>query len=369
VSRAVPTRRQRFAVLDSFRGLFALCVVVFHMRYTGSFTELDIFRGSYHFVEFFFVLSGFVMAHGYGARPGLTLKSFASSRFWRLVPLHVVMLAVFLVLELGKLLAVRGGVGLHSAPFTGPTAPLEVLPNLFLVHAWLPWTDRMSFNFPSWSISIEFYVYLVFYGLLRLKGALRYAAWSVLVLAMSGMLIAGKTWLVSDVLVGVSCFFAGALTYAVFQNTAERVPRRRGVFTVLEGLCLVLVISTVGSEFARVSVGAVAAVTVVFGLTIYVYAFEAGWFSRGLRAPALLWAGQRSYSIYMVHAAVLFAVMVLAMAVGAVGGRDIAPLVDGVRRLDLGHAAANNLLGLVVVGLVLLVARLTYRYVEEKWRQ
>ena len=45
----------RFEVLDSFRGIAAICVAMSHMRYAGSVAELDFFRGGWVFVEFFFV--------------------------------------------------------------------------------------------------------------------------------------------------------------------------------------------------------------------------------------------------------------------------------------------------------------------------
>ncbi len=56
---------ERFETLDSLRGICAIFVVFFHMNIVGAFTELSFFRNSSIFVEFFFVLSGFVLAHSY----------------------------------------------------------------------------------------------------------------------------------------------------------------------------------------------------------------------------------------------------------------------------------------------------------------
>ena len=63
---------RRFEVLDAFRGICAVAVVIFHMHLVGSITELSFFRGSSIFVEFFFVLSGFVLAHGYAYKKTLS---------------------------------------------------------------------------------------------------------------------------------------------------------------------------------------------------------------------------------------------------------------------------------------------------------
>lgn len=71
---------QRFLVLDSFRGIAAICVVIFHMHIIGSITELNFFRGSSLFVEFFFVLSGFVLAHTYDFNPDYAIGKFQSKQ-------------------------------------------------------------------------------------------------------------------------------------------------------------------------------------------------------------------------------------------------------------------------------------------------
>ena len=45
---------KRFVVLDSFRGVCAVAVVLFHTQILLSFSELGFFRHADLFVEFFF---------------------------------------------------------------------------------------------------------------------------------------------------------------------------------------------------------------------------------------------------------------------------------------------------------------------------
>ena len=81
----------RFHVLDAWRGIAALLVALERLHAHGVFYSLPFVRNSYLFVDFFFVLSGFVIAHAYAdkitdARSALT---FALRRFGRLWPLHI----------------------------------------------------------------------------------------------------------------------------------------------------------------------------------------------------------------------------------------------------------------------------------------
>jgi len=148
--------KQRFEVLDSFRGLCAISVVIFHMHLVGSLTEWDFFRGSSEFVDFFFVLSGFVLAHGYGFKENISFNRFVKARFFRLFPLHIFMLIIFVFIECGKFCAYKfGGFSFKYIPFTGIGAIGELIPNLLLIQSWTPFTEHVAFNSPSWSISIE----------------------------------------------------------------------------------------------------------------------------------------------------------------------------------------------------------------------
>ena len=156
--------KKRFEALDGFRGICALCVVVFHMpQLDSTITKWSFFQGSAIFVELFFTLSGFVLAHGYSTKKNLSFFSFAKSRFFRLYPLHLFMLVLTILMLLVRVIAIDLNL-MHTteATFSGANSLNEIIPNLLLVHAWTPYTSAVSFNYPSWSISIEFYVYFIF---------------------------------------------------------------------------------------------------------------------------------------------------------------------------------------------------------------
>jgi peptidoglycan/LPS O-acetylase OafA/YrhL len=79
---------QRFHNLDALRGLCALTVVLFHCE--GLFDKGEIFSHGFLAVDMFFVLSGFVIAHGYEARlgGGLSTGRFTWLRLKRLAPVY-----------------------------------------------------------------------------------------------------------------------------------------------------------------------------------------------------------------------------------------------------------------------------------------
>ena len=85
---------RRLQVLDAQRGLCALFVALFHARGLSHFSGLSFVQGSWLFVDFFFVLSGFVIALVYlDEIDGVpALVGFVIRRFGRLWPLHAFVL-------------------------------------------------------------------------------------------------------------------------------------------------------------------------------------------------------------------------------------------------------------------------------------
>jgi len=361
---------KRFEALDAFRGICALAVVVYHTRLIGSMTELAFFRGSAIFVEFFFVLSGFVLAHGYGYRStGLQFQPFMLARLRRLYPLHLFMFLVFFALEIGKLLAYKlSGFVFNNPPFTNYLAFREILPNLLLIHAWVPFADHYSYNYPSWSISIEFYLYaLLFVSIMGFRSR-QVLVWTVASLFAFGLMLmdvaSGIQWLPTQVVRGLACFFGGAMTYAFYRKISHwQASRLLG--SIVETGLLIAVLVVVCTDFAARAVLAPA----LFFVTVLCFAFEAGIFSGLLSLGSMQYIGKLSYSIYMTHAAILFCLISVAMVLQKASGIEMAPMIDGTRFLDFGSDWLNTGVALFIAGIVMYISSLTYKFVEVPGQQ
>ena len=92
-----------FLPLESLRGFAAVSVALFHFNVGSSFNN-SFTNNAGIMVDFFFVLSGFVIALSYmeKIKNCNDLVSFQKKRFWRLYPLHMVMLLIFVLLEFIK---------------------------------------------------------------------------------------------------------------------------------------------------------------------------------------------------------------------------------------------------------------------------
>ncbi|MEL0632913.1 acyltransferase [Pseudoalteromonas carrageenovora] len=353
---------RRFEALDAFRGICAISVVIFHMHLVNSITELNFFRGSSVFVEFFFILSGFVLVHSYGEKKNINFKSFMKARFFRIYPLHLLMLTIFIVLESSKLLAYKfGGISFNNPPFTNDTAFGELLPNLLLIHSWTPFTDPLSFNYPSWSISIEFYIYALLFSTIVFFKTNKAIAWFCISAIAFSMIYLRSDLLVESVLKGLSCFFGGAVTYLLFKKVSY-FKLSSVIGTSIEFLLIILIVIIVSVNFKYKSLIA----PFLFLITVFFFAFEAGLISQLLRMKLFQTTGKLSYSIYMTHAAILFCLTSLGIILQKSTTKNIAPMIDSQRYLDFGGSSINNIIILITLTLIIYISNLTYNAVEVK---
>ncbi len=357
----------RFDVLDSFRGLAALLVVIVHMHYIGSFIEPAFFRKSYLFVEFFFVLSGFVLAHGYALKKGLSFKKYIIARSFRLFPLHLFTLALIILLEFGKLFAYNKGFNFNAIPFTDTQNPLDIIPSALLLQAWLPNVETFGWNAPSWSISIEFYMYILFFVSLFIKKPYLFIVWTIFSITAFVVLFMNQHIPIGEMAIarGFSSFFAGSLTYFVFRKIYTTVTLKKNVFTAFELIILTLVIITISSSIPYKSLVA----TALFIIQVFIFAFQKGYISDFLCNKIFLYLGKLSYSIYLTHSIVLFGSLSTYMIIEKVFKIKTSQTIDSVRFIDLGSPLYNNLAIIVILGIVVFVSHFTYKYIEVKGQE
>ncbi|MCW8830874.1 MAG: acyltransferase [Gammaproteobacteria bacterium] len=347
---------KRFEVLDSFRGLCAVAVAVAHMRILGlypveSLAKFDFVKNSWLFVEFFFVLSGFVLAHSYGFKQNFDFRKFFLARSFRLIPLHIFTLLLFVFGDIVKLLLGKYGVSFASPPFTDHNAVSELLPNIFLLQAWSNYTDAYSFNSPSWSISIEYYVCIVFMITLFFKAGFKQLVWLMIAITMFLALYTNFTILTSNSIRGLSCFFFGAFINYLYRCICDKIPINFYLFSIVEILalcCVVYVVSVGSSVFEQLLI--VAGLT--FGLVILLFSFEGGVVSIFFKLKLFPYLGSLSYSIYLMHWVVISTIIYVF--------RFPMPVTAGSMLKD-------NVLLVTVLGMVIICSHFTYKLVELKY--
>jgi peptidoglycan/LPS O-acetylase OafA/YrhL len=344
---------QPFQALKNIRGLCALAFVLHHSHILQSFAELALFRRTHYLVELFFALSGFLLYRRCAIAPvsAQPFRQFVITRACRVFPLHVVMLLVFIGFEGIKLIS-------SSPSFGGDRAPSEMLPNLLLLQAWWPGANALSFNYPSWFVSVQFYVWLLF-GLIALMLPKYLSKFSAVIAALALLaLYAQGTPLSNNVLRGVECFFAGGVAYWVYSRLQHLH------LSLLTGSVLeVLILAAIYGVMTRSDTSQDALLGVLFCVAVGIFAFEAGGVSSLLRNRLFSWLGARWFSIYMTHAAVILLTSMGVMALAEVTGQTL--LVDlPTRYISLGSPLLDDLLVFAEVVVVLAVSALTYRYIE-----
>jgi peptidoglycan/LPS O-acetylase OafA/YrhL len=256
-------------------------------------------------VDLFFILSGFIITHVYGRHivplRAKNLLIFLWHRFIRLYPAHATVLIVLVALVVT---ALHLGIPINSKMGWN----FRDLPWQFLMlHAW-GFTETASWNTPSWSISAEWFAYLVFPASalavfsLAPRAALAFAVLSLAVLAIvfeaSGSSI-GSAFIGLPALTRVECeFVCGMLIqYATARGGAPWLSERIADLFAVGGLFGFIIAAALDvSDYLLILLLAV----LIFGLA------RSGPVGRALFArPSVVWIGEISYSIYLVHFLVL----------------------------------------------------------------
>jgi peptidoglycan/LPS O-acetylase OafA/YrhL len=360
----------RFHALDAWRGLCACFVALFHMQAYSHIYDFTPLRRGFLFVDFFFVLSGFVITANYRARllSGFSPWEFMWLRFGRLYPLHFAILLAFVALELAKhrLDGLLGGQ-LGDA-FSETHSIGAIITNALLVHS-LGFHNVMTWNHPSWSISTEFYAYAVFAVVLLILRSYIYI-WIIFVLVFAPvflLMLVGHidTTYNFGMIRCILGFFIGFVCYDLYVSAQRKVKFDSFGFlltTLVELSCvglLILFLYLCGTGPHTL------AAPWIFGITVLVFSFERGAVSKALKVKPFIFLGAISYSIYMVHILVQIGIRyALQLGERNLGLRPFSN--DGRIGLDMWQGdIAYGVMLLLVVG----ISFLTYKLIEEPGRR
>jgi peptidoglycan/LPS O-acetylase OafA/YrhL len=351
----------RFETLDSWRGICAILVVVFHYtsEMPSAFETSAFVRNSYLFVDFFFVLSGFVLCHSYrGKITSLSdLGRFVLRRFGRVWPLHAVVLAgLVAVMAWVSHLPHPAGLSL-SWNSTGYSID-ALLPNMLLLNAMN--LQGTAWNGPAWSIGAEFYVYLLFALLVIVAG--RRLILPSLCLSIAALALVYRwapdlmntTW-DYGIIRCIAGFFGGVAAYHVYHVTRGREPLPATLLELAAVTLVVLFVTYAGEDADHGSLLSLAA-PVVFGAAVIVFAGERGFLSLALRARPFRALGRYSFSIYMIHMPLLVMLCYGGWSAGYYTKAFQGPVQPWTGSVDL------VLIDFVLA--VVLIAAASYRFIE-----
>jgi len=280
-----PVAPVRLARLDGLRGLAAAGVAfTYHARdlfvpgaLDSGIAALDWFHAyGWLFVDLFFLLSGYIFAHVYLGRgrpfTAADVADFGVARFARLYPLHLLLLVVTAALFWGK----------------PENTPLAFLGHLLMLQAFVP-PVAQTFVGPSWSLSIEAVCYVLF-ACAAAAGPrqLRQVTGAAIALGLFLLLLKASPegpFARDNLPRGLLGFFLGQALWHQRERLA-RVPS-----AALWG------VMALGIAIPPEWLGAV----VPYAVLVFPAALVLGLRLAVLESRPLVWLGDRSYALYLIH--------------------------------------------------------------------
>jgi peptidoglycan/LPS O-acetylase OafA/YrhL len=295
---------ERYVFLDGLRGLAALSIAAHHFTQHSGHREL--FASAALAVDFFFCLSGFVLAHAYYARlaAGMNLGSYLRKRLIRLYPMYIV----------GMLLGIGATVYLHEVGFTSMSWAKIRNAALFNVF-YIPYFNEewirtfvlklhgavFPMNNPAWSLFFGIIANMVFAASVRFwkNAPIVILATSIAIfLAIQGNYREGPGWSTFNFIAGFPrVFFSFFMGVVIFQyrHRFQALPRIAWPILFFTIVALVLVPRFPGHKYYW-----------LFGALIVMPLLV----SMGSQSPvtkgsfwhkALLYSGRISYPVFCIH--------------------------------------------------------------------
>jgi peptidoglycan/LPS O-acetylase OafA/YrhL len=297
--------------LTSMRGIAAIWVMLFHIdvslfyRGFGALLPHDqtgFFSKGYLWVDFFFLLSGFVIAYVYSQplanKPRTTaIKHYLWARFTRIYPLHLFTLLVLVFVT--SIVEVRFPAvidGSWKTYFAWSALPSNLmLTQAMNQHVYLSW------NMVSWSIAAEWWTYVISIPVLiflRERSLVLIVVWAML--ASIGLVVLVNVFPQKNLDITFNygflrCLFEfniGIALYQIFFREKMKIWLSRDWIVVALLFAITLIFHECWNDLWVIP---------CFSILILALAYNTTIATRVLNIPVFQYLGKISYSIYMVH--------------------------------------------------------------------
>jgi len=330
------SQTRHYVALDGLRGVAALAIVCYHicLYFQTSFA----LGHAYLAVDFFFMLSGFVIAHAYDRRLAteMGVVGFFTVRLIRLYPLVLLGLAIGAVPFLAHAAISHEMTARVVLLAMATNALLLPSPALTFLRPWAFPTDT-----PLWSLSFELWINMLYAAAFRYLSSAR--LWAALLLG--GGLVVWTSLMFGGLNVGFAWndFYLGGarvlFPFVMGVLLARRAVRRAGQWGWAHLMWIPLLLILGAPEFRGGGYYDIAAVLLAFPV-ILLFAAQAGPHAR--LDAVWRWLGALSYPVYVLHYPVVVTISNLAKARHLSGGaEDAAALFTLVLVLVLASLAGR----------------------------
>lgn len=319
--------KPHYALLDGLRGVAALLVVWYHVfegfQFAGNKPVIDFINHGYLAVDFFFILSGFVVGYAYDSRWGktLTLEGFFRRRLIRLQPMvimgAVIGAASFLISGMERWDGTHATLWLTFLAFVCGCLMLPALPGM-------PREVRgngemFPLNGPCWSLFFE-YIGNIVYALLirrlstRLLAVLSFALCCALtwfaVTDQSGYGSIGVGWTVdrTNILGGMLRMLCPFTMGILMSRLFKPLRQARGAFWTSAALLLIIFhVPYIYSDGALSLNGVFEAACIIAVFPLVVWYAASGKTTDIASTRICRFLGDISYPLYIVHYPLMYA--------------------------------------------------------------
>ncbi len=294
---------ERYVVLDALRGVAATAVFAYHLT-TALGLPVAVTAG-YRAVDFFFVLSGLIVASAYedALLNGMTFVAFTKIRLIRLYPLAF--LSVMLVLVFWSFFALKGVFGIcYYGPLSEVQKYLAVAFALLILPA--PRVSGLAIFFlnpPMWSLWMELWINCLYGFFVRLLSAKVLVSLACVSFMIIGIYLLENNGIITEQLGEIFprvlySFSIGILIYRLLRaDYFSKVPAISGWW-----LGLILIISCVLHENYMLWLQDLIIAYILYPLVIVL----------GTRSvlhhrfiPLANWLGRISYPLYILHVPIM----------------------------------------------------------------